>query len=211
MKKDIARRINKLIDDLSISKSAFGREVGLSSMMVSKITNEENFTNFGVDVLLKIAFRYENLNTNWLISGEGDMYKDYPKDKGGGFYGSTSIDSIRDFVSLTGIDKGVYEAYNSFTFYEWEIGDIEGLLNMIFRRYFTELSLKIELSKDSGDYEPDTIAKENKALLEDIITAGKFVKELNEAILPIMKKYIKWTEVTNENGENEDSDFELVK
>lgn len=70
----IRDRLNVLISHLKLSKNEFAREIGSSGAMVSKITTKE--VNFGIDVFKKIIDRYPQLNHQWLMSGEGEMWNE---------------------------------------------------------------------------------------------------------------------------------------
>lgn len=70
----IANRVGQVIEKLGISKNEFAREIGISSALISKITNKE--TNFGVDVLSKIVSKYPAINPYWVLTGVGEMFPD---------------------------------------------------------------------------------------------------------------------------------------
>lgn len=69
-------RIDELIKDLGLSKNQFSLEIGTSSAMISKIT--KNKVNFGVDIMQKIINRYPDINSNWLLTGVGEIRKYQP-------------------------------------------------------------------------------------------------------------------------------------
>lgn len=71
--KEIGDRINELIDDLGVSKNEFAKQIGISSSLISQITTKKN--NFRADILQRITGKYEDLNTNWLLNGIGDMWQ----------------------------------------------------------------------------------------------------------------------------------------
>ena len=70
--KTIRDRLNDLIAVLKLSKNEFAREIGSNGAMISKITTKD--VNFGIDVFKKIIDRYPQLNHQWLMSGEGEMW-----------------------------------------------------------------------------------------------------------------------------------------
>lgn len=66
-------RIQRLIDDKSLTPSRFADEVGLNRPAVSHILNGRN--NPSMDALQKILNRFPEINGSWLITGEGSMYQ----------------------------------------------------------------------------------------------------------------------------------------
>ena len=70
---DIFSRIKKFIDFLEISNNEFGRTIGCSSAQITQMLTHKK--NFGIDKLLNIISNYPNLNSNWLLTGEGAMLK----------------------------------------------------------------------------------------------------------------------------------------
>jgi len=65
-------RIQRIIDDKSLTPSRFADEVGINRPTVSHILNGRN--NPGLEVLQRILSRFKDVNAAWLISGEGPMY-----------------------------------------------------------------------------------------------------------------------------------------
>lgn len=63
-------RVIQFIDYLGIPVQAFERNVGLSNASVSKMG--DNTRRSTID---KISKKYPKLNTNWLMTGEGEMLK----------------------------------------------------------------------------------------------------------------------------------------
>ncbi len=70
---NIHSRINLIINKLGLSKNAFGEIVGISSSQMTNITTNEK--DFGVSILLKIVSSYKNINPDWLLFGEGEMFR----------------------------------------------------------------------------------------------------------------------------------------
>lgn len=92
MKQPIRTRLNTLIEALKLSKNRFAREIGTSSAMISKITN--NDVNFGVDIIQKISHRYPEVNINWLLLGVGEMYNQ-----------SVTVEAAGENEDLTSIEQ----------------------------------------------------------------------------------------------------------
>ena len=70
MSSTVKERLIEYLKFKKISKSAFGREVDVSSAYVNSITRTIN-----PDILKRIRLRFPDLNTDWLLLGEGDMIK----------------------------------------------------------------------------------------------------------------------------------------
>lgn len=81
----ITDRINLFVKHLGISKNEFGKNIGVSSSLISQITTKKN--NFRADIIQKISLAYPQLNIYWLLNGIGEMLisnhnyepQDYPQ------------------------------------------------------------------------------------------------------------------------------------
>lgn len=69
----VKERLIKFIKTLQIGQGAFEKAVGLSNGYVNNIRQ-----SIQPDKLQKIALCYPELNTGWLITGEGEMLKTSP-------------------------------------------------------------------------------------------------------------------------------------
>lgn len=58
---------------LRLKQVDFARELGMTQANVSQIENGECLPSG--DLFIRMANRYPKLNFNWLIRGEGDMFK----------------------------------------------------------------------------------------------------------------------------------------
>ncbi len=67
-------RLLELINVEKLSSSVFADEIGVQRSSVSHILSGRNKP--GYDFLQKILIRFNNLNANWLINGDGSMYLD---------------------------------------------------------------------------------------------------------------------------------------
>lgn len=67
-------RIEKIIKDESISSSKFADELGIQRSSISHILSGRNKPS--LDVFQRILRKYPNINSDWLILGIGQMYKD---------------------------------------------------------------------------------------------------------------------------------------
>lgn len=72
-------RLKQLIERLNFKSSRkFDQEIGVPESQTTYITGPRQ-TIPRVDYLQKIKLRFTNVNTDWLISGEGDMFFNPPK------------------------------------------------------------------------------------------------------------------------------------
>ena len=71
----INHRIRKIIDELfSGNKRAFSFAVGVSPTVTENIVGKRQ-SNPSFDVTSKIAYSIDNINSEWLLTGNGDMLK----------------------------------------------------------------------------------------------------------------------------------------
>jgi transcriptional regulator with XRE-family HTH domain len=70
MESTVKERIIEFIRFKNISQKAFEKEVGLSNGYVNNIRR-----SIQPDKLQKIALQYPDLNTGWLMTGEGEMIR----------------------------------------------------------------------------------------------------------------------------------------
>lgn len=77
MKNSIAERIELLIKALGYNKRTFSKAIGLGNdVTVGRIINEQREPSY--KILNSIISAFDDLNAQWLISGEGEMFrKDY--------------------------------------------------------------------------------------------------------------------------------------
>lgn len=72
-------RIHKLIDKEGISVRRFEQSINASNGLIRKAI--ANNTDVQSKWILEIADTYPNLNLDWLIKGEGEMYREGSSDK----------------------------------------------------------------------------------------------------------------------------------
>jgi len=73
---EIKDRILEILKKEGIMPSRFAHEIGVQKSAISHILNGRNKP--GYDLIKKILKRFNRINAEWLILGEGEMYK---KDK----------------------------------------------------------------------------------------------------------------------------------
>jgi len=66
-------RIEKVILMEGLTSGQFAQEIGIQNSTLSHILNERN--NPSLDVMKKILSRFQNINADWLILGQGPMLR----------------------------------------------------------------------------------------------------------------------------------------
>lgn len=69
---EINKRIVVLMDYFGYNKSTFAEFVDVSQPIITHITNGRNKP--GMDIIQKLLIKIPDLNPNWLLIGEGDMF-----------------------------------------------------------------------------------------------------------------------------------------
>lgn len=67
-------RIEKIIESEGLSSSQFASEIGISTPNMSHIINGRNKPS--LEVLKKILERFTTISSDWLIMGNGSMYRE---------------------------------------------------------------------------------------------------------------------------------------
>ncbi len=75
----VSARLEQVIDSLGIVQSKFAEETGLSKQTLHSTIKRK--AQLKTDVLEKIANAYPNINLEWLILGQGNMWKEKVRDK----------------------------------------------------------------------------------------------------------------------------------
>ena len=92
MDSPVKERLEEYLKSQGISKTEFGRQVGVSSAYVSAIRQSISPT-----VIKSIALKYPNLNIDWLLTGDGIMLR------------STIYDRINFVLNKEGLSKREFE------------------------------------------------------------------------------------------------------
>lgn len=66
-------RINKLLDNYSLSSSQFAEKIGVQRSSISHIMSGRNKPSY--DFIIKILDTFKDLNAEWLLTGRGEMIK----------------------------------------------------------------------------------------------------------------------------------------
>lgn len=86
MKTNIKNRILDFISDRGVTIAEFERNVALSNGYIKNFKG-----SIGSDKLSNIALYYPDLNIDWLLTGEGDMFKKSNKDYSAPNFGGKAI------------------------------------------------------------------------------------------------------------------------
>ena len=83
---EINDRISQLIHQLQLNPNSFADHIGVKGAVIYNIIRGRR-SKPSFDVLQKIIIAYETLNANWLLKGDGDVWKpeqdvDYTLDQG---------------------------------------------------------------------------------------------------------------------------------
>lgn len=69
----IAKRIEKLIEELNLTKNSFSKAIGLTNnVTIGRIINEGRDPSY--DTLIRIIQTYSCINIKWLLLGEGKIF-----------------------------------------------------------------------------------------------------------------------------------------
>lgn len=71
---NINNRVEQLIKKTSISKSAFSKTTGISTVILSHISSGRN--KVSLTAVEQILNAYPKINAEWLLLGKGQMFKD---------------------------------------------------------------------------------------------------------------------------------------
>jgi len=73
----IHQRIQQFINHIGVSNNEFAKQINDSSAKISQVTSViGRQPDFRISLLVKILSRFPELNTDWLLTGEGPMLKD---------------------------------------------------------------------------------------------------------------------------------------
>ncbi|MDA9749831.1 helix-turn-helix domain-containing protein [Flavobacteriaceae bacterium] len=96
-KKNILKRIKKIIEENNLSNSEFAEKIGIPKSSVTHLLSERN--NPSLDIIIKISEAFENISTDYLIFGQENQVKATIQHSNTLFnelYESFSEDSVKD-------------------------------------------------------------------------------------------------------------------
>jgi len=71
---NINNRIIQIVDFHNLTRYKFAQETGISDAVLFNIYKGKNKPSF--DLIEKILNKYKSIDANWLLTGEGTMFKD---------------------------------------------------------------------------------------------------------------------------------------
>jgi DNA-binding XRE family transcriptional regulator len=71
----INKRIELIIKELNYNKNSFAKAIGLTANTIIENIVGKRQSKPSFDVLHKILVTFPHLDANWLMTGEGEMYK----------------------------------------------------------------------------------------------------------------------------------------
>ena len=92
-------RIREIRKSLNLTLEKFGKELGVRKTAISKIENGENSLT---DQMAKSICREYNVNYDYLMYGEGEMFDDLPQ---------TILDELCLQYNLDELDRSILELY----------------------------------------------------------------------------------------------------
>ena len=92
-------RVKDVRKTLKLTLEEFGKKVGVTKQTVSRI---ENGINNLTDQMVKSICREFNVNYDWLMDGEGEMFSDLPQ---------TVLDELCSQYELDDLDRFIVELY----------------------------------------------------------------------------------------------------
>ena len=96
-KKNILKRIKKIIEENNLSNSEFAEKIGIPKSSVTHLLSERN--NPSLDIIIKISEAFENISTDYLIFGQENQVKPTIQDSNTLFNEldeSVSEDTVKD-------------------------------------------------------------------------------------------------------------------
>ncbi len=74
MKNSISYRISLIMKEFNLNKNSFSKAIGISNnVTIGRIINEDRQPSY--EVLYKIIQTYGSINSDWLLTGKGEMLK----------------------------------------------------------------------------------------------------------------------------------------
>ena len=92
-------RVKLIRAELNLTLEKFGDRVGVGKAAISKIEKNENRLS---DQMIKAICREFNVNYDWLVYGEGEMFSELPK---------TILDELCRAYDLDDIDRKLIQEY----------------------------------------------------------------------------------------------------
>lgn len=84
-------RIEQILQQEGISSGQFAAEIGIQSSTLSHLLNNRNKPS--LEVIKKILNRYSEISSDWLIRGEGTMYRNSTKSQPLNLFDNLSVNN----------------------------------------------------------------------------------------------------------------------
>lgn len=79
MQQSVNERVKFLVDNLCEGNvSRFAKEIGVSHTSINTLMPGDRGSKPGFETIAKISTRYPEVNIDWLITGQGEPFKDSP-------------------------------------------------------------------------------------------------------------------------------------
>jgi transcriptional regulator with XRE-family HTH domain len=103
-------RIEKVMKSESMTSGQFAQEIGIQNSTLSHILNNRN--NPSLDVMKKILNRFPNINSEWLILGQGPMSRQETHSQMPTLFG---FDEEKNSISDTYVEKNIDNINSDFS------------------------------------------------------------------------------------------------
>ena len=104
-------RIEKVMQFVGLTSGQFAQEIGVQTSTLSHILNDRNKPS--LDVMKKILNRYQNINAEWLILGQGSMQKKETHSQAPTLFGEDDVsESISDSNLFDEVEKNDTEKFS---------------------------------------------------------------------------------------------------
>jgi transcriptional regulator with XRE-family HTH domain len=103
-------RIEKVMQSESMTSGQFAQEIGIQNSTLSHILNNRN--NPSLDVMKKILNRFPNINSEWLILGQGPMSRQETHSQMPTLFG---FDEEKNSISDTYVEKNIDNINSDFS------------------------------------------------------------------------------------------------
>ena len=103
---NVKSRLLLFVAHTKLSKRKFQERIGVSNSYIQNISE-----SIGADVMNRISIQFPELNTGWLLTGEGEMLRSTITQKVGDIHGDAQGVNVNGSVTITGasVDKFLEE------------------------------------------------------------------------------------------------------
>ena len=103
---NVKSRLLLFVAHTKLSKRKFQERIGVSNSYIQNISE-----SIGADVMNRISIQFPELNTGWLLTGDGEMLRSTITQKVGDIHGDAQGVNVNGSVTITGasVDKFLEE------------------------------------------------------------------------------------------------------